>query len=111
MAVRKHLGERLRRHHKRRRDYTPAEAAELLAPLEERTATPHHNGAIIVDTDEMKLPRSLMGEEEDGGSLLRLDPVVATLLVLALLFIAAIAYLISVEPRKSDYMPVKIVKE
>lgn len=78
---------------------THEEAAKLaseLAPLEEQERR-SRNGAIVLDTKELKLPKEFM-EEERRSDGLRLEPVVVFILALALAFIAFIAYLISIEP-------------
>jgi hypothetical protein len=101
-----------------RRDHNPVETrseeaaklASMLAPLEEqqgekdeaasrRTAQRPNGGAIVVDTGELKLPKDFI-EGESAESSFGLEPVVIFILMLALAFIAFIAYLISVEPSK-----------
>lgn len=112
-----------RKHFRKRhshRDYTPEEAANLLAPPEEQeatatttttTATPppnsnnggqsiHNVGSIFVGTGELNLPKGFDPEQEQDANLFRLDPVVIFILVAVLAFIGFIAYLISIEPPK-----------
>ena len=98
-----------RRRRESRREHNPVktrseEAATIargLAPLEEleekRGSKGHPNGAIVLNTGELKLPRDLMEKDEEPGGL-GLEPVVIFILALALGFIAFIAYLISIEP-------------
>ncbi len=96
-----------------RRDHNPVKAeseeasdlAALLAPPEEREqggAQPsgRHRGGIVVDTGALKLPRDFAEEREEGSRPFRPDPVVVLIFILSLAFIAAIAYLISIEPPK-----------
>lgn len=97
-----------------RREHNPVEAgseeavriASSLAPLEEfegdegaggGDGRERQSGAIVLDTQELKLPKDLMEEDDDGDGF-RLEPVVLLILVLTLAFIAFIAYLISTEP-------------
>ncbi len=101
-----------RRVRESRREHNPVmtgseEAATIargLAPLEELEerqrksgSKGHQNGSIVLDTGELKLPRDLMEKDERRGGL-GLEPVVIFILLLALGFIAFIAYLISIEP-------------
>jgi hypothetical protein len=98
-----------RRRRESRREHNPVKAgseetatlARGLAPLEEleekRGSKQHPNGAIVLDTSELKLPRDLMEKDEPPRGL-GLEPVVIFILVLALAFIAFIAYMISIEP-------------
>ena len=95
----------------RRRRHNPvkalsAEAAEhaaSLAPPEERDKTlkgkeSNNSGAINVDTGELKLPKGINGDAEEGPGLFGFDPVVLFILCFSLAFIAFIAYLISIGP-------------
>ncbi len=91
-----------------RREHNPVkttseEAATLassLAPLEEQEGGERkRNGAILLDTGKLELPKSFIEEdkeEEDFG----LDRVVIFIMTLALAFIAFIAYLIHIEPSR-----------
>jgi hypothetical protein len=76
-----------------------SELASGLAPLEEqeRGARARRNGAIVLDTQELKLPKELI-EESKPAKGLGLEPVVIFILAFMLAFIAFIAYLISIEP-------------
>lgn len=54
------------------------------------------DGAIIVDTAKLNLPKGLVAEEEETERrILGLEPVVVVILAVALAFIAFVAYLIS----------------
>jgi hypothetical protein len=92
-----------------RREHNPVmtrseEAASLastLAPLEEQEhgASKRGNGAILLDTGKLELPKGFIEEdkEEEGFGL---DRVVLFIMALALAFIAFIAYLIYIEPSR-----------
>lgn len=96
-----------------RREHNPVETkseetarlASNLAPLEEQEGrdgkggAKHPNGAIVLDTGELKLPKDLI-EEDKRGEAYGLDRAVLILLVIVLSFIAFIAYLIYIEPAK-----------
>jgi hypothetical protein len=85
-----------------------AEAAEYaahLAPPEEQNGkqknqASNQDGAIVVDTGELKLPKGIVEEEKGGARFFGMDPVVLLIFCLALMFIAFITYLISIEPPK-----------
>jgi len=83
-----------------------AEHAARLTPPEElngaQGAPPgtKADGAIVVDTSELKLPKGITEEEKDAPSWLGFDPVVLLILGLSLAFIVFIAYLISIAPAK-----------
>ncbi len=89
-----------------RREHNPVrttseEAASLassLAPLEEQErGGKRGNGAILLDTGKLELPKGFMEEDKEEESF-GLDRVVLFILALALAFIAFIAYLIHIEP-------------
>lgn len=99
-----------------RRDHNPVKAkseetaklASMLAPLEEQqgreetaggTLQHPNGGASIVGTGPLKLPKDFI-EQGTDGNLFGLEPVVIFIIVLVLVFIAFIAYLISVEPAR-----------
>jgi hypothetical protein len=93
-----------------RREHNPVksmseEAATLassLAPLEEQEGgeqSRHPNGAIVLDTGKLELPKGFI-EEDKGEDSFGLDRVIVFILALALAFIAFIAYLISIEPSR-----------
>jgi hypothetical protein len=76
------------------------ELAAQLAPLEERGragggGAPNNGGSIVVDTGALKLPEGLVAEREKDKRLLGFEPVVLFIVVLALAFIAFIAWQIS----------------
>ncbi len=91
-----------------------AQLAARLAPLEELDKTsaarqlasrPHlrdpmadpHYGAIVVDNDNMNLPKDIM-EGSGGETFLGMEPVVLVILAVMLAFIAFIAWQISQMP-------------
>lgn len=81
-----------------------AEIAHTLAPLEEQegakgTSGQTRRGAIVVDTAQLNLPKDFI-EEDKTAKGFGLEPVVIFILGLFLVFIALIAYLISIEPSK-----------
>ena len=90
-----------------RREHNPVkttseEAANLassLAPLEEqeRGGGKRGNGAILLDTGKLELPKGFIEKDKEEESL-GLDRVVLFIMALALAFIVFIAYLISIEP-------------
>lgn len=89
----------------RARSAEAAEHAANLAPPEEQNGkqknqVPDSNGAIVVDTGELKLPKGIIEEEEGGARFFGMNPVVLLIFCLSLIFIAFIAYLISIEPPK-----------
>ena len=81
-----------------------AEHAARLTPPEEqnRAQSPQGSnggdGAILVDTSKLKLPKGMIEEEQNAPSWFGFDPVVLIILGLSLIFIAFIAYLISTQP-------------
>ncbi|HEX8137592.1 MAG TPA: hypothetical protein VF544_08390 [Pyrinomonadaceae bacterium] len=91
-----------------RREHNPVKArrreakrrAAKLAPPEERNqegrTRADGDGALGVDTGELKLPESLLAETEAAAeSSFHLDPIVIFILACALAYIALIVYLIS----------------
>jgi hypothetical protein len=80
------------------------EVAAQLAPLEEQKAArggrsgAGDNGAIVVDTGTLKLPEGLVEEKEKQNRLWGIEPVVAFIVVLMLVFILFIAWEISRMP-------------
>jgi hypothetical protein len=81
-----------------------AEHAAHLAPPEEQNGkqrssrqTSNNDGAIVVDTGDLKLPKGVVEDEKDGARFFGMDPVVLFIFCFALAFIAFIAYLISIE--------------
>ena len=84
-----------------------AKLAARLAPLEERMSRrsglgQNNGGAIVVDTDDLKLPSDFTEREEGRPRLFRLDPIGLIILIFALAFIGFIAYQISIEPPKAQ---------
>ena len=82
-----------------------AEHAAHLAPPEEQNGkqknqASNQDGAIVVDTGELKLPKGVVEEDDGVAGLFGIDPVVLFIFGFALAFIAFIAYLISIEPPK-----------
>ena len=83
-----------------------ASAAELsarLAPPEEKAGAAaistsqgnNNGGAITVDTGSLKLPKDFIEPNKETSSMFRPEPVVLVILILALAFIAFIAWQIS----------------
>jgi hypothetical protein len=77
------------------------ELAAQLAPLEERGgggaqggAAQNNGGSIVVDTGALKMPAGLAAQQEDRR-ILGFEPVVIFIVVLALAFIAFIAWQVS----------------
>lgn len=99
MAVSEHRNRVLSKLRRSRRDYTKREAADMLAPLEEKSPARNNGGAIVVGTEDLKIPKGLLEEQGREESPFRLEPVVIVILLIALAFIAFIAHLISIEPR------------
>jgi hypothetical protein len=107
----------LRDRHKKRKKGDTAQLAAQLAPLEEqdthaaalqgangRVGTSQNggrlireHGALIVDTDHLNLPKELT--EADKGKLWDIEPVVIVIVVGMLIFIAFIAWRISLMPK------------
>jgi hypothetical protein len=91
-----------------RREHNPVKSsrreskrrAAKLAPPEERNqegkTQRDGDGALAVDTGELKLPESLRADTEaSAGGTFHLDPVVIVILASALAYIALIIYLIA----------------
>jgi hypothetical protein len=82
-----------------------AEHAARLTPPEEQNGSQSRqgskgddNGAIVVDTSKLKLPKGMIEEEDGEPNWFGFDPAVLIILGLSVLFIAFIAYLISTQP-------------
>ncbi len=77
-------------------------AAHLAPPEEQNGKQPdkalNKDGAIVLDTAKLALPKGVIEDEKDGARLLGMNPVVLFIFCFALAFIAFIAYLISIEP-------------
>ncbi len=76
-----------------------SELSQKLAPLEEidpQAVQPSPwkkaDDTIVIDTGSLQLPENLLEEEREKNGILGLEPVVLAILVLALVFIAFIAY-------------------
>jgi cytochrome c-type biogenesis protein CcmH/NrfG len=104
---------RLMQHRTKRRKGDTAQLAAQLAPLEEQNkavaaqqgavaqssaqAGMHHErGAIVVDTDNLIIPKDVSDPREKA--FWRIEPVVIVIVVLMLLFIAFVAWQISQSP-------------
>lgn len=82
-----------------------AQKADQLAPPEERAGkqaarSSNSEGLMGVDTGELKLPKEFTEKEEGKTRLLGLEPVALAILIFAFVFIAFIAYLISIDSPK-----------
>ena len=87
--------------------------AGSLAPPEEsagkeKQGNSNNGGSLQMDTAELKLPKDLAEGENQRSGILGLEPVALVILVLALVFIAYIAFLISNEPEKGSNQPTTI---
>ncbi len=100
----------------KRKKSNKAQLAARLAPLEELdksggarllTTSPHlgdpqadpHYGAIVVDNENLNLPKDIM-ESSGAGTFLGMEPVVLVILGVMLVFIAFIAWQISLMPEQ-----------
>jgi hypothetical protein len=102
----------LRDHYKKRKKGDTAQLAAQLAPLEEQNARAakrqggngrenggrliQEHGALIIDTEGLNLPKELT--EAGGGRVWDIEPVVLVIVGVMLLFIAFIAWQISLMP-------------
>lgn len=76
-----------------------AELAAQLAPLEEQRAkSGEQNGVILVSSRDSKIPTGFTDEDPDAKGAFKMDNVVIFVLIIALTFIAFIAYLVSRMP-------------
>jgi hypothetical protein len=101
-------GKRLR-HSSKKTDAT--EIAEQLAPLEEQdkdaakrqgaavNGTNHAAGAIVIDKNDLQLPKGV-NEVEEGNNASFVEPVVLVIVIVMLAYIAFIAWQISLMPDK-----------
>ncbi len=104
------------RKRKKRRKGDTDRLAAMLAPLEEqdKPAAEHqigsplnvatseadrHFGAIVVDSENLKVPTDVMGTQEDKH-FLGIEPVVLVVLILMLAFIGFITWQISLMPAR-----------
>ncbi|HEX8335760.1 MAG TPA: hypothetical protein VF621_03480 [Pyrinomonadaceae bacterium] len=84
--------------------------AERLTPLEETAGfkdspqvdekSRQADDTIRIDSRSVQMPEHLAGDEREGASIFRLEPVVVVLLVAMLAFIAFIAWQITLMPAK-----------
>lgn len=83
--------------------------AARLAPLEETAAfaeseqrTGEHNApdTITVSNQSVKMPDKFLEEERDASGIFHLEPIVLAILVVMLVFIAFIAWQITLMPAK-----------
>jgi hypothetical protein len=84
---------------KRKKRIKEEDIAAKLAPLEEleKTSEPTQNGgAIIVDTNDIKIHKDFLEEERTGIKIFYIDPIVIVILVICISFIGFIAWLISI---------------
>jgi hypothetical protein len=112
MDMKKTFPGRMSRRKEKRGD--TAQLAAQLAPLEEQdkanapkqiASGPHlgnaqadpHYGAIVVDNENLKLPKDMM-EGQSEKMFLGIEPVVLVILIVMLTFIAFIAWQISLMP-------------
>ncbi|HEY0546701.1 MAG TPA: hypothetical protein VGC91_15085 [Pyrinomonadaceae bacterium] len=75
-----------------------SELSARLAPLEERDGKHADDDTIVLDTGKLRLPKALLEDEEETSRLFGLEPVILVILLLALSFIAFVAYLIHQTP-------------
>jgi hypothetical protein len=84
--------------------------AERLTPLEETKEfkdSPQVEGSqrgaddtIRIDSKSVPMPEHLIDDEREGASIFRLEPVVVSILVAMLIFIAFVAWQITLMPEK-----------
>lgn len=84
--------------------------AERLTPLEETAEfkdSPQVEGSrrgaddtIRIDSKSVHMPEHLIDDEREGASIFRLEPVVVSILVVMLVFIAFVAWQITLMPEK-----------
>ncbi|MCA1592929.1 MAG: hypothetical protein LC754_09825 [Acidobacteria bacterium] len=104
MAMKK--GNRPHKHYTGRKKGNTAEVSARLAPLEEVKATaavrkPENNGgAIRVDSNQVTLSKDFAEEDRGAAGVFHLEPVALVIVVLALAFMAFIAWQITLMPSK-----------
>lgn len=75
-------------------------AGEIHATTQTTSGNGNGDGAILVDTGKLNLPKNLIGDEaEANGRLLGLEPIMLAILLLCLAFIGFITYLIANTPK------------
>jgi hypothetical protein len=78
----------------------PAAEHQIGTPLNAATGQPDRNfGAIIVDNEDLNVPRDIM-ETQEKRHFLGIEPVVLVVLILMLSFIAFITWQISLMPAR-----------
>lgn len=99
-------------HSRAAHDGTTEDLAAQLAPLEEQSASRvaqtdanNNGGAIVVDTGALRLPEGFAEEKERNGRLWGMEPVVFWIILLALAFIAFVAWQITRMPAKNEESP------
>jgi hypothetical protein len=100
MALKKKRDGHFHMHYTGWRKKKAAEISAQLAPLEEQTGDggppgSGNGGAIIVDRSSVKLPGGFADEDKAASHIFGFDPVAIVILILALAFIAFIAWQIS----------------
>lgn len=107
MAVKRWQWHQYRPGGKRGRD--EEELAARLAPLEEtdafeesgqRNGSAKRDDTIRVDRNSVRMPERFLEEERDAAEVFRLDPAVLFILIVMLVFIAFVAWQISLMPAK-----------
>lgn len=97
MAVKKRAARH--RHYTGNQKGDASELSARLAPLEERDGKhATDDNTIVLDTGSLKLPKALLEGEEETARLFGLEPVILVIFLLALCFIAFVAYLIHQMP-------------
>ncbi len=104
MAVKKKR--RRSHHHKSDDERRHQELSARLAPLEETKEFKQSEqrdgggaaGTIRVDSKSVKMPEQLIAEERDAADTFRPHPVVVVILIIALAFIAFVAWQITLMP-------------
>lgn len=112
MDIKKTSSSRRHSTRKKRRKGDTDQLAAQLAPLEEQDrdaaeqqvgvslkGTGQHFGAIVVDNDDLPVPKDI-GEGPEEKHFLGIEPVVLVVLVLVIVFIAFITWQISLMPAK-----------
>jgi hypothetical protein len=92
-----------------RREHEAKAAAERLTPLEEteefkdsaqKDSERDADDTIRVDSASVQMPENFVEEEREGASIFRLEPVALFILVATLVFIAFVAWQVSLMPDK-----------
>lgn len=102
--MKKNRAQRFRNGNKKGRREDVADLAAQLAPLEEihetasQRASQNNHGVIRLDTSALNLPKSLRPNDEDKPTIFRAEPVVFSIIIASLIFIAFIAWKVSQMP-------------